>query len=57
MHIKQKYLHLKGDYVLFSRIEKMRTLQLLVFFKHTVQVMKGIPFAAMAYPFIIWKRI
>lgn len=34
MHIKQKYLHLKGDDVLFSRLEKMKTLQLLIFFEH-----------------------
>lgn len=35
MHIKQEYLHLKGD-MLFSRIEKMKMFQLLVFFKHTL---------------------
>lgn len=34
MHIKQKYLHLKGD-VLFLRTEKMKTLHMLIFFKHT----------------------
>lgn len=34
VHIKQKYLHLKGDNVLFSRIEKMKTSAACIFQAH-----------------------
>lgn len=57
MHIKQKYLHLKGDDVLFSRMEKLKRRQLLIFFKHTFLVMKGVLFTAVALLFIIWNVI
>lgn len=56
VHIKQQFLCLKGD-VLFSSMEKMKTLQLLVFFKHVFLVMTGVLFAAVSHPFIIWNVV
>lgn len=57
MHIKQKYFYLKDVNVLFFRIEKLKGLLQFTFLKPVILVMKGIWFAAVAHPFVIWNRI